>query len=61
MKSRKENNPHANPDRTPIDGQEPDFFAWGRDQELQQRESLPAEEREAIQESEQALDKRMNS
>ncbi len=54
-------NPYAKQDGSPIDGKEPEFFAWGREQELKRREQLPKAEREAIEKSEQALDRRMNS
>jgi hypothetical protein len=57
----KDNNPFGNPDGTPIDGKEDEFFAWGREQELKRREKLPESERKAIEKSEQALDRRMNS
>lgn len=54
-------NPYADKDGFPMDGKETQFFAWARDQELQRRKSLPEDERKAIEVSEQALAKRMNS
>jgi hypothetical protein len=54
-------NPFGKPDGTPIDGKEPEFFAWAREKELERRKTLPKEERESIERSENALDRRMNS
>jgi hypothetical protein len=53
--------PYSNPDGTPIDGKEPEFFTWAREWELERRKALSKEEREALEKSEQALAARMNS
>jgi len=57
----KDKNPYLEPDGTPIEGKEPEAFAWGRAYELKRRESLPEAERKSIEESEQALARRMQS
>jgi hypothetical protein len=55
-------NPYSLPGgREPIPGKELEFFAWAREWELERRKSLPEEEVRAIEASEQALDRRMNS
>jgi hypothetical protein len=58
---KKDKNPYANSDGTPIDGKEPKFFAWAREQELKRRKGLPASEVRAIEKSERALNRRMMS
>jgi hypothetical protein len=60
MKLNKETNPHVNADGAPSHGQEPQFFAWARERELERRKSLPEAEVKELEESEQALVKRMN-
>lgn len=54
-------NPYAKPDGTPVYGKEPEFFSWARAWELERRKHLPEAEVKALEESEEALAKRMNS
>ncbi len=61
MKFGIKDNPYANPDGTPKDGKDAEFFAWARKKELDRRKTLPEEEVKKIEESEQALAKRMDS
>lgn len=53
-------NPYGNPDGTPKDGQEDNFFRWAREQELERRKTLPPEEVKKLEESEEALARRMD-
>ena len=54
-------NPYANTDGTPVEGKEPEFFAWAREYELKRRQTLPAATVKAMEKSEQALARRMQS
>ncbi len=57
----KEKNPYANPDGSPIDGNEPEFFAWEKDQAEKRLNAMSPEEREKAIKSQEALQKRMES
>lgn len=61
MDNKIETNPYGNKDGTPKDGYESQFFAWAREKELERRKFLIEDIVKAIEESEQALVKRMNS
>lgn len=54
-------NPYANKDGSPIDGKEPEFFAWLKDRAKEKFDKLPPEEQKIVEESERALNDRMNS
>lgn len=54
-------NPYGNKDGTPKDGKEAEFFEYARQKELERRKSLTEEEVKLIEESENALARRMNS
>ncbi len=58
---KKDKNPFSNEDGTPREGFEPQFFAWAREKEIERRKALPEDVVKAIEESEQALAKRMDS
>ena len=54
-------NPFAKPDGSPIDGKEPDFFAWLKARAKEKFDKLPPHEQKIVAESERALNERMNS
>ncbi|MBL7737487.1 MAG: hypothetical protein JNL51_18655 [Chitinophagaceae bacterium] len=53
-------NPYGNPDGTLKDGQTFKFFKWAREQELERLKALPPEEVKKLEESEEALARRMD-
>ena len=56
-----QNNPYANPNGTPRDGKELQFFAWERKRRLAEIKKLPPEVQKRIRESERRFAARMNS
>jgi hypothetical protein len=60
-KDQDEINPYANPDGSPIDGKEPEFFAWAANKAKEKLNLLTPEEREKVQQAERDLNRRMQS
>jgi hypothetical protein len=54
-------NPYAAKDGSPLDGKEPEFFAWERDHKLKETKKLSKEDQAKVKDSEEALAKRMDS
>lgn len=59
--NKKENNPYANPDGSPIDGKEEEFFDWEKQKDKERLDLMPKEERDAAIASQRALNDRMQS
>jgi hypothetical protein len=54
-------NPYANPDGSPIDGKEPEFFEWEKNKDKERLDKLPEGEKAAEIEAQQDMNKRMQS
>lgn len=54
-------NPYANPDGSPIDGKEPEFFEWEKNKDKERLNKLSPEEKKAEISAQQDLNKRMQS
>ena len=58
----KENtNPYANPDGSPKDGQEAEFFEWAKKKDQERLNQLPEDERNKEIEAQRSLNDRMQS
>ncbi len=57
----KNKNPFANTDGSPIDGKEPEFFEWEKENSKSELKKLPEEIQAEIIDSERELNKRMDS
>jgi hypothetical protein len=54
-------NPFANPDGSPVEGKEFEFFDWAREQELKRRALLSKEEQSRLRSADKHLAAKMNS
>jgi hypothetical protein len=54
-------NPYANPDGSPIEGKEPEFFDWAKQFDKKRLEELPENVKKEEIESQESLQKRMES
>ncbi|MEP7256916.1 MAG: hypothetical protein ABI687_00970 [Flavitalea sp.] len=57
----KKRNPFANPDGSPKEGKENDFYDFARAQTPENRNEIPLSDEEIIVEAEKALGERMDS
>lgn len=54
-------NPYANPDGSPIDGKEPEFFEWEKNKDKDRLDKLPDDQKQAEIDAQRDLNKRMQS
>lgn len=60
-KDEEKKNPFANPDGSPIDGKEPEFYEWEIVKDKERLSNLTEQEKKEDIESQKALQKRMES
>lgn len=61
IKMSEKKNPYSNANGSPIDGKEPEFFAWERNRDKKRLNVLPAAEKEKELKAQRDLNDRMQS
>jgi hypothetical protein len=61
MSDKAHHNPFGNPDGTPKEGKEAEFFQFARDHSTENRNEIPPSDQELIMDAEKALGERMDS